>query len=82
MLVVHLTNKWWRGNKKDDITFLKQIFIHMASMIDDKVTWMSKISFENVIRIKSFQIWLKNNYANDMDKMMCHYIDNVVIQLF
>ncbi len=24
----------------------------------------------------------KNNYANDVDKMMCHYIDNVVIQLF
>ncbi len=26
----------------------------MASMIDDKVTCMSKISFENVIMIKSF----------------------------
>jgi len=56
--------------------------MHMASMIDDKVTWMSKISFENVTSIKSFQIWVKNNYANDMEKMMCHYIDNVVIQLF
>ena len=51
-------------------------------MIDDKMTWMSKISFENVTKIKSFQIWLKNNYANDMDKMMCHYIDNGIIQLF
>jgi hypothetical protein len=54
----------------------------MASMIDGKVTWMSKILFENVTRIKSFQIWLKNHYTNDMEKMMCHYIDNVVIQLF
>jgi hypothetical protein len=51
-------------------------------MINDKVTWLSKISFENVIKINSFQIWLKNNYANDVNKMMCHYIDNVVIQLF
>jgi len=42
-------------------------------MIDDKVMWMSKISFENVIMIKSFQIWLKNNYENDMEKMMCYY---------
>ncbi len=38
----------------------------MESMIGDKVTWMSNISFENVTRIKSFQIWLKNDYANDM----------------
>jgi hypothetical protein len=35
-----------------------------------------------MIKIKSFQISLKNNYAIDMDKMMCHYINNVVIQLF
>jgi hypothetical protein len=54
----------------------------MASMIDVKVTWMYKMSFENVIRIKSFTIWLKNNYANDVDKMICHYIENVIIQLF
>ncbi len=38
----------------------------MASMNDDKQTWMSNISFENVTRIKSFQIWLKNDYANDV----------------
>ncbi len=54
----------------------------MAFMIDDNVMWMFEISFENVTRIKSFKIRLKNNYANDMDKMMCHYIDNVIIQLF
>ncbi len=23
----------------------------------------------------------KNDHANDMDKMMCHYIDNMVIKL-
>ncbi len=44
----------------------------MTSMIDDKVIWMFKISFENMTKIKSFQIWLKNDYANDMEKMMCH----------
>jgi hypothetical protein len=27
---------------------------------------MSKISFKNVTRIKWFQIWLKNNYENDV----------------
>jgi hypothetical protein len=54
----------------------------MTSMINDKVMWMFKISFENVTRIKSFQIRLKNNNGNDMDKMMYHYIDNVVMQLF
>jgi hypothetical protein len=72
ILVVHLTSKWWHGNRNDDIIFSLQVFIHMASMIDDKLMWMSKISFENVTRIKSFQIWLKNNYANNMDKMICH----------
>ncbi len=51
-------------------------------MINDKVMWMFKISFENVTRIKSLQIRLKNNNGNDMDKMMYHYIDNVVMQLF
>jgi hypothetical protein len=25
---------------------------------------------------------IKNNYENDVDKMICHYKDNVVIQLF
>jgi hypothetical protein len=59
---MHLTSRQWRGNKKDDIIISLQIFIHMASMINDKVTWMSKISFENMIRIKLFKIWLKNNY--------------------
>jgi hypothetical protein len=54
----------------------------MTSMINDKVMWMFKISFENVTRIKSLQIRLKNNNGNDMDKMMYHYIDNVVMQLF
>jgi hypothetical protein len=82
ILVVHLISKWWHDNKKNDIIFSLQVFIHMASMIDDKVTWMSKISYENVTRIKSFKIWLKNDYTNDMDKIMCHCIDNVIIQLF
>jgi len=51
-------------------------------MIDDKMTWMSKISFENVTTIKSFQIWVNNNYENDVNKMMCYYKNNMVIQLF
>jgi hypothetical protein len=66
---------------KDGMIFPLQVFIHMVSMIDEKMMWMSKISFENMIRIKSFQIWLNNNYAHDMNKMMCHYIDNVSIKL-
>jgi hypothetical protein len=55
----------------------------MPSMIDDKVTWMSKISFQNVTRIKSFQIWLNNDYANDVslhrpcgDKIMLQWLIN------
>ncbi len=43
-----------------------QVFIHITSMIDDKLTCRSKISFENMTRIKSFQICLKNNYENDV----------------
>jgi len=54
----------------------------MASMIDDKMMWMSKMSFEIVTNIKLFKTWLKNNNANGMDKMICHYIDNVIIKLF
>jgi hypothetical protein len=54
----------------------------MASMINYKMMWMFKISFENVTKIKSFQIKLKDNDGNDVDETMCHYIDNVVIQLF
>jgi hypothetical protein len=53
----------------------------MASMIDDKMTRMSKILFLNLIRIKSFQIWLKSDYASDMNKMMHHYINNMLIKL-
>ncbi len=52
--------------------FHHKFFIHMAFMIDNKMTWMSNISFENVITIKSFQIWL-----NDVSLQ-----NNVVIQLF
>jgi hypothetical protein len=81
--MVDLISGWWCGNKKDDIIFSLQVFILMASMIDDKMMWMSKMSFEIMININSFHIWLKNNYANDVDKMMCQrYIDNVVIHLF
>jgi hypothetical protein len=36
--------------------FSLQVFIHMASTIDDKVMLMYNISFENVTRIKSLQI--------------------------
>jgi hypothetical protein len=41
---------------KDDAVFLLQVFIYMASTIDEKMTWIFKILYENVIRIKSFQI--------------------------
>jgi hypothetical protein len=67
---------------KDDIVFSLQVLIHLTSMIDEKMTWMLKILFENVTRIKSFQIWLKIDYVNDANKRVCHYIDNVVIKIF
>jgi hypothetical protein len=54
--MVHFTSKQWRGNKKVDDIFSLEVFIHMASMIDDKMTWMFKISYENVTKIKSFKI--------------------------
>jgi hypothetical protein len=39
--------------------------MHMTFMIVDKTMWMSKISFENVSKIKSFKILLNIDYAND-----------------
>jgi hypothetical protein len=54
----------------------------MAYTISDKMRWMFKISYENVTRIKTFQIQLKNDYANDVDKMICHCIHNVIIKWF
>jgi hypothetical protein len=57
ILMVHLTNRWWHGNMKVDVIFSLQVVIHMASTINDKMTLMSKISYENVIMIKSFQIY-------------------------
>jgi len=51
-----LTSTWWFDNKKNDVIFSLQVFIHMASMIGDKMMWMFKISIENVTKIKSFQI--------------------------
>jgi hypothetical protein len=56
ILIMHLINKQWRDNRKTDVIFSLQVFIHMESMIDDKMTWISKISYENVTKIKSFQI--------------------------
>ncbi len=34
------------------------------------------------VKDKVIQIWLNNNYADDVNKIMCHSIDNVVLQLF
>jgi hypothetical protein len=68
--------------EKMSMSFSLQVFIHIACLIDDKMMWMSKISYENVIRIKSIKIKSNNDYTNDMDKMMCHYIHNVIIKLF
>jgi hypothetical protein len=50
-------------------------------MIDNKMMWMFKISFENVAMIKSFQMWLKNNYENDVSlQKQCGHI--IILQWF
>jgi hypothetical protein len=41
ILVQHVTSRWWSNNKMGDVNFHDFYFIYMASMIDDKVTWMS-----------------------------------------
>ncbi len=35
-------------------------------MVDNKMMWVFKFSFENVTRVKLFQICQKNDYANDV----------------
>jgi hypothetical protein len=77
ILMMHFTNRW-HVNKKNGIIFSLQVFIHMASMIDNKVTCMSKISFKNVTKIMSFHIWLQNDHANDMDKMNTKYDHKII----
>jgi hypothetical protein len=47
---MHLISKQWHDNRKVDVIFSLQVFIHMAYMIDNK--------------------------------MMCHYIHNMIIKLF
>ncbi len=54
--MVQLTNRPCHDNKKNDVFVSLQVFIHVASTIDDKMTCMSKTSYENVTKIKSFQI--------------------------
>jgi len=54
--MMHLINRRLHRDKKNDDIFSLQVFMHMASMIDDKMMWMQKISYVNVTRIKSFQI--------------------------
>ncbi len=54
----------------------------MTSMIDDIMTSMSKILFENVTKIMMFQMRLKKDCATNMDKMVCHYIQNVIKNKF
>jgi hypothetical protein len=66
---------------RDDAIFSSQVLIHMASTIDDQMMWIPKISYENVTKIKSFQIKQKNDYANNMEKMTYHYIHNVIIKI-
>ncbi len=55
ILMVHLINRRGHDTRRDDVVFSLQVFIHMAYMIDDKMMWMSKISYENVTKIKSFK---------------------------
>jgi len=81
ILVMHFTSRWL-VNKKNDIIFSLQAFIHMAFMIDDKVTCMFKISFENMTKIMSFHIWLNNDYSNDMHKMNTKYDQKIISQWF
>jgi len=50
-----LINRRGHDTRRDDVVFSLQVFIHMAYMIDDKMMWMSKISYENVTKIKSFK---------------------------
>jgi len=54
----------------------------MASMIDNKSDMdvqdiISKHDYDKVISNMN-----KNDYANDLNKMMCHYINNVLINYF
>ncbi len=63
---------WWHIILS--MSFSLQVIIHITLMLDDKMTWMSKISIENVTGIKSFQIWLKNNYENMMSSSYYHII--------
>jgi hypothetical protein len=38
--VGHMISKWWNGNNMKGVNFSCLYFVYMASMIDDKVTWM------------------------------------------
>ncbi len=79
--MVYFINRQWHDNMRDDAIFSSQVLIHMASTIDDQMMWIPKISYENVTKIKSFQIKQKNDYANNMEKMTYHYIHNVIIKI-
>jgi hypothetical protein len=45
ILMKHVTDKGWRDNKMEGVNFHHFYFIYMASMIDDKVKWMSNCHY-------------------------------------
>jgi hypothetical protein len=57
ILVGHVTNRWWSGNKMEGVNFHHFYFIYIAYMTIDKVTWMSNCHY-NVLKMNTTHlIW-------------------------
>jgi hypothetical protein len=58
ILMGHVNNRWWGDNNMEGVNFRHFYFIYMASMTNDKVTWLFNCHYNDLKRLKI--IWYEH----------------------